>query len=143
MLPNRVNYIALVFASTIIMTLGNIDFSYAQTEFTTDSAQPCFMNYTAGVQMWRNCGFDQDFLGATTAGFMWVTGGWFAVAIVSTLILAVYVKYQNGLYAMIIGGFFFAMSSQLYPTEFVSFGFIVAGVIIGGYFLMAYLRNRE
>ena len=143
MLPNRVNYIALIFASTIIMTLGNIDFSYAQTEFTTDSAQPCFMNYTAGVQMWENCGFDRDFIGATTAGFMYVTGGWFAVALVSVLILAVYVKYQNGLYAMIIGVFFFAFSTQIFPDEWVSFGFVIAAVIVGGYFYNAFVNRTR
>jgi hypothetical protein len=48
-----------------VSSLGFIPDSFAQTNVTVSTPTPCFLNYTAGVEMWQNCGFQNDYISAT------------------------------------------------------------------------------
>jgi len=48
--------------------------SYAQIVIPINQTEPCFLNYTAGINMWRNCGYDVDYIDAALLPFEWVTG---------------------------------------------------------------------
>ena len=80
-----------------------IDQAYAQTVIDVGETQPCFMNYTAGSQMWKNCDFQGDPVGATMLGFEWVTGGLFSMIVVALIVIMVYIKYHTVIYPIAIG----------------------------------------
>ena len=50
--------IPILFAVLILSPLM-IDV-FAQEVITVNQTEPCFLNYSAGVDMWKNCGFDED-----------------------------------------------------------------------------------
>ena len=49
--------------------------AYAQVNIDVPTSQPCFLNMTAGVDMWKNCGASDDYMDFALGGFEWVTGG--------------------------------------------------------------------
>ena len=87
----------------------------------------CFLNYSAGADMWQNCGMGNDYLTTAMLPFQWVTGGWFSMIMVSVFVLMTYIKYQKVVYPMIIGTLFLPVSFFLFPTQFLSFAFLMAG----------------
>ena len=116
----------------------------AQTELNvTDSGTPCFLNYTAGVDMWRNCGFDEDYIAATLIGFEWVTGGLFSMFIVIMLIMISYLKYHNALYPIAIGITMMPFSFYLFPELFLSYGIIFAFTAIGAMIWYIIIRQTK
>ena len=94
---------------------------------TLNSTVPCFFNYTAGADLWQNCGMGNDYLVTAMLPFQWVTGGWFSMIMVSVFVLMTYIKYQKVVYPMIIGTLFLPVSYFLFPTQFLSFAFLMAG----------------
>lgn len=95
--------------------------------------QPCFMNQTAGAEMWKNCGATTDYIKFALLPFMWVTGGWFSMIIAVVLILAVWIKYQKAIYPILIGIAFLPISYALFPTQFINFALILAFLALGLY----------
>ena len=104
---------------------------------------PCFMNLTAGAQMWQNCGFDTDYLQFMVLPWDWISGGNFSLIIVSLLIMFSYIKYHTALYPIIIATVFLPISIFLFPNEFLSPAFILWGVAIGGFIIYVILKQTK
>lgn len=92
-----------------------------------NSTSVCFLNYSAGADMWQNCGMGNDYLTTAMLPFQWVTGGWFSMIMVSVFVLMTYIKYQKVVYPMIIGTIFLPISYFMFPTQFLSFAFLMVG----------------
>tara|TARA_B110000438_G_scaffold46724_1_gene46913 strand:+ start:5693 stop:6079 length:387 start_codon:yes stop_codon:yes gene_type:complete len=121
-----------------------IDQAYAQTVIDVGETQPCFMNYTAGSQMWKNCDFQGDPVGATMLGFEWVTGGLFSMIVVALIVIMVYIKYHTVIYPIAIGIIMLPTSYFLFPDIFLSFALIMAGVGIAALIYgIIVLRTRD
>jgi len=110
-------------------------------QIQVNETQPCFLNETAGAEMWLNCGYRDDYLKAALLPFEWITGGWFSMILVSIFIGITYIKYQKIIYPLIIGIIFLPVSFVLFPEQFVSFAMILAIVGIG--FLIAYIYIKQ
>ena len=143
--------IPLLFIMTIIFVGGGGDFgnltevplAHAQVTLNVTDSTPCFLNYTAGVDMWFNCGFQDDYLGATLVGFEWVMGGNFGMVIVGVLVLMTYLKYHSVIYPIAIGIVYLPVAWFLFPEVFISTAIIFAlvGVAIGIWW--AYTRQTQ
>lgn len=96
-----------------------------------NSTTPCFLNETAGLDMWKNCGGDQDFLSMALLPFEWITGGYFSLMIVSILIMITYAKYQKAVYPVLMGSVYLPLSYFLFPNQFLSFAVIMSGLLFG------------
>ena len=94
-----------------------------------NSTQPCFMNTTAGADMFQNCGGGKDYLTMALTGWQWVTGGWFSMVLVSILVAFTYIKYHKAIYPLIVGTLFLPISWFLFPNQFLIFAFIFGGVV--------------
>src|SRR5690242_8264309 len=106
------DWLSLVFYQTIIV----------------NSTQPCFMNETAGANMFQNCGGAGDYVAMALTGWQWITGGWFSMILVSILVAFTYIKYHKAIYPIIVGTLFIPISYFLFPTQFIMFAGIMAGV---------------
>lgn len=103
--------------------------AYAQETIIVNSSTPCFLNATAGIHMWENCGADEDFISFALLSFNWITGGYFSMILISVLVLAVYIKYNKVIYAVAIGVVLIPFSYQFFPTDW--WGFIIIMVSLG------------
>lgn len=143
--------IALVGISPFM--LGNT--AYAQSSINVTESVPCFLNYTGssyvtsnnsartGLQMMQNCGFETDFIAATTVSFDWVTGGLFPFIVVTVLIVMTYLKYQTGIYPVAIGIVFLPFAAWAFPDEFISYAIAIAAVIGAGAVLNAIIKQTK
>jgi hypothetical protein len=115
-----------------ISPIISLDSAFAQT-IQVNQTTPCFLNYnqSTSYQIWDDCGMDEDWLQASLIGFEWVTGGYFSMIFAGVLILFTYIKYHKLIYPLIIGIAFLPISFFLFPTEFLLFALIMAGVGIG------------
>lgn len=116
---------------------------YAQESITVNATTPCFLNYTAGVQMWQNCGFHEDWLAASLLPFEWVTGGYFTMILVAVFLLMIYIKYQKTIYVLVLGMVFFPLSYAFFPSEFLSFAIIMIGLSIGIMIYFGFKRQTD
>ena len=96
-----------------------------------NSTQPCFLNQTAGPNMFQNCGMGKDFLTGILTGWQWVTGGWFSMILVSILVAFVYIKYHKAIYTMVVGTLYLPLAYFLFPSMFLTFGLIMATIGAG------------
>ena len=119
----------LVVLSISVLSLGLVPV-YGQEIVVLNSTVPCFLNETASYNMWKNCAADEDFLEFSVQGFMWVTGGYFSMILVSILIGFTYVKYHKAVYPLLIGLFFMPISLTLFPELFVTWALLMAGAVI-------------
>ena len=121
--------------------------AYAQNTVTIigdENLQPCFMNMTAGVQMWNNCGADEDYLDFALLPFEYITGGYFSMILVVIFIIMSYIKYQTALYPMLIGLLFLPISYTFFPDVFMTYALALIVVVIGGTLTYALLwRGRN
>ena len=108
---------------SVIFVAGGISPAFAQT-IIVNQTTPCFLNYTAGIDMWRNCGADDDWVAMAILPFEWVTGGFFSLILASIIILGVYLKYHKVIYAFGVGVVFLPISFQFFPDTFMSFAVI-------------------
>ena len=110
--------------------------AYAQSTVTIigddPNLQPCFMNMTAGAQMWKNCGADEDYLDFALAPFEYITGGYFSMILVTIFIIMSYIKYHTVLYPMLIGLLFLPVSFTLFPDTFLTYAITLFVVGTGG-----------
>lgn len=127
---NVMNIGLILVLTTMITSPFIIGMAEAQTTVDVAETVPCFMNYTAGVEMWKNCGMDQDFLKATLMPFEWVMGGYFTLVVVSILIIMTYMKYQTVIYPLAIGVIMLPISSWAFPEMVLGYGLILAAVAI-------------
>jgi len=116
----------------------------AQTEIiTVNQTTPCFMNYTAGVDMWENCGYGDDYLSAALLPWEWITGGNFSMLIVSIFITFTYIKYHKAVYPIMIGVMFLPISFFVFPDTFLSWSIIMAFVVIGILIWYVYIKQTK
>lgn len=113
----------------LLLIVPSVNDAFAQQVITVNSTTPCFLNATAGIHMWEECGADEDFISFALLPFEWITGGYFSMILISVIILAVYMKYQKAIYAVAIGVVFIPISFQFFPDQF--WGFIVILVVLG------------
>jgi len=97
---------------------------------TVNQTQPCFLNATAGADMWRNCGITTDYLQTVLLPWEWITGGNFSLVLASIFIGITYIKYHKVIYPILIGVLFLPISYFVFPDKFISFAaiFVVAAV---------------
>jgi len=115
--------------------------AHAQTSITVPESTPCFMNYTAGANMWDQCNFEEDFLNSALLPWEWITGGHFSLILVSIFILFTYIKYHNMMYPMLIGIMFLPISFFVFPDEFVMFGVLMVAMSFG--LLIYYIITKQ
>lgn len=120
-----------------------IGFAYGQTTINVNETTPCFLNYTAGVNIWNNCGFDEDYLNAVLLPFEYVTGGYFSMILVSVLIGAVYISYKEVVYPILIGIIFLPFSFVLFPDVFIIWAIIMAFLGLGILVWYVYVKQTK
>lgn len=96
-----------------------------------NSTNPCFLNYTAGIDIFQNCGVGTDYIQATLYPWLWVTGGYFAMILVSIFVLISWIKYQKVVYPIITGCMFLPISYYFFPNSFLSISIILAVIAMG------------
>jgi hypothetical protein len=103
----------------------------AQVTIPVNQTQPCFFNYSAGADLWLNCGADEDYLDFALSSWEWITGGFFSMIVVSMFILVTYIKYQKATYPLMIGVMFLPVSFILFPDVFITWAGIMLAFAIG------------
>ena len=109
--------------------------AYAQNTVTIigdESLEPCFMNMTAGAQMWKNCNANEDYLDFALAPFEYITGGYFSMIIVTVFVIMSYVKYHTVVYPILIGIMFIPISYTFFPDVFVNYALIMVSIAFTG-----------
>lgn len=109
--------------------------AYAQSTVTItgdESLQPCFLNMTAGANMWDNCGANEDYLDFALMPFEYITGGYFSMILVTIFVIMSYVKYHTVLYPIIIGLLFIPISYTFFPEVFLTYALVLIAVAFGG-----------
>lgn len=104
---------------------------------------PCFLNYSAGADIFRNCGMGDDFLEASLLGWEWITGGYFSMILVSLFVMISYVKYHKAIYPMTIGILFLPVAWFLFPDTFFTFAMLLTGVGIAIFVYYAFMRQTK
>lgn len=135
-------YKALLVMAAIAILSGLYQQVYAQT-ITVNGTTPCFLNYTAGPNLWENCGFDDDYIVFAMQPWEWITGGYFSMILVSILILMVYQKYHKVIYPILIGVMFLPISYTLFPAVFLSWSIVMAFVGIGILIWYAFIKQTK
>lgn len=115
--------------------------SYAQVSINVNQTAACFMNFTAGLDMWENCGADDDFLTFALLPFEWITGGYFSALLVSVIILMIYLKYHQPIYCIVIGIIFLPVSFQFFPAAFLGWVMILIVLVIAAFIF--YMLKRQ
>lgn len=130
MMNGHPRIIALSLALLPFITFG-ITPVYAQETITVNATTPCFLNYSAGVDMWENCGYGDDYIDAALSPWEWITGGNFSLVLVSVFVLFTYIKYHKVVYPIMIGVMFLPISYFVFPDTFLSFAIVMTGVAMG------------
>jgi hypothetical protein len=128
----------LVFLLLGLAVLPFVNTAFAQEVINLNDTTPCFLNYTAGIQMWENCGADEDSISFAILPFEWITGGYFSMILVAIIILMVYLKYQKVVYGVVIGLIFLPVAFAFFPASFLGVAMImvVMGIAAGIYFML-------
>ena len=137
------HWLSLPTITLVIFMMGVIPPSFAQEVITVNQTTPCFLNYTAGVEMWQNCGYDVDFLDAALSPWEWITGGYFSLIFVGIFVMFTYIKYHKIVYPIIIGVMFLPFSFFLFPDTFLSFAFLMTFIGIGILIWYIYIRQTK
>ncbi len=137
----RATLLPLILAFAIAPFIFDSNQAFAQVEINVTETAPCFLNYSAGVDMWENCGFHEDYLASALLPFEWVTGGLFSIVIVAIIILMSYIKYHNAIYPLLIGIVMMPISYFAFPPQFLSFAIIMAFTGVGA--LIWYILVRQ
>lgn len=108
--------------------------AFAQTINVTETT-PCFLNYTAGIEIWENCGMGDDYVKASLIGFEWVTGGYFSLILAGIFILFTYIKYHKAIYPVIVGIAFIPLAIFLVPDDwfFSTIALMALAFFAGGF----------
>jgi len=118
--------------------------AYAQVPtITVNQTEPCFLNYTASFNMWENCGMEEDFLEAAFSPWEYVTGGNFSALLVSIFILFTYIKYHKAVYPLLIGVVFLPVSFFVFPTTFLTWALVMAGLAITALIWFVFIKQTK
>ena len=119
------------------------DDAFAQETITVNNTTPCFLNYTASLDMWDNCGADEDYIDFALLPWEWITGGNFSLMLVSLLILITYIKYHKVVYPIMIGIMFLPVSYFVFPDTFLVWSILMVGVTMGILIWYIYVRQTK
>ncbi len=108
-----------------------------------NQTEPCFLNYTAGADMWQQCGIEDDFIRFALAPFEWVTGGYFSMIVVSLLVVLSYIKYHKAVLRVLIVIFFLPVSAALFPDVFLIWAILMVGLLIGILVWYVYIKQTK
>ena len=125
------------------LLISAIQPAFAQTTIIVNQTTPCFLNQTAGLDMWRNCGYEDDWLTAAVLPFEWITGGYFSAVIVFLMIVGVYLKYHKMEYVIAIGIIFLPISFQFFPQAFLGWAMIMVVLSVAGFIYYMLKRQTE
>ena len=106
-----------------------------------NSTTPCFLNVTAGAEVFKNCGFTTDYLRFMVLPWEWITGGNFSLVLVSVIVMFSYIKYQKVIYPILLGFILLPTAVILFPTPFLNIAFVLVGLGIG--FMVIYIMLRQ
>ena len=137
------NYYLIILAMLVLPFL--IDSAFAQTNqtITVNQTTPCFINYSARYDMWKNCGYDEDYIQAALLPWEWITGGNFSLIIVSIFTLVSYIKYHKAVYPIVIGVMFLPIAYFVFPDAFLSWSFLMAGALFGIMIWYIFIRQTK
>lgn len=133
----------LTFLGLLTLSSVSTDLAYAQVDITLNETTPCFLNYTASYNMLENCNADDDYISWILSGWVWISGGYFPMIIVSLIIGTVYIKYNEVIYTVYIGMIFLPISYVFFPDVFLSWSIIMAFVGVGVLIWYAVIRQTE
>ncbi len=136
-------YLTICIVIMAAVSVGVIPPSYAQEVITVNQTTPCFLNYTAGVELWQNCGYDVDYIDAALSPWEWITGGNFSLIIVSIFVLFSYIKYHKIVYPIMIGVMFLPISFFVFPDTFLSFSILMTFIGIGILIWYIFIRQTK
>lgn len=125
------------------MMLGTTPSIFAQEVVDVNATAPCFLNYTAGVQMWQNCGMGDDYLQTALLPWEWITGGNFSMIFAGLLVMFTYIKYHKAVYPILIGVMMLPISFFVFPDSFLSFSIIMTFVTIGILIWYVYVKQTK
>ena len=125
--------------------LASISFFQSASAQTilVNSTTPCWLNYTAFGEMWRNCGAPDDWLQTIVLPWQYATGGYFSMFIAGILILFTYIKYHKVVYPLLIGTMMLPLSFALFPTPFLNFAFLMGAISLGFLIIHVILRATK
>ena len=115
----------------------------AQTIINVNQTDVCFLNYTAGVDMWRNCGIGDDWLAFMILPWEWITGGYFSMILVAIIIMFSYIKYHKASYPLLIGTVYLPVAYTLFPDQFVIWAIIMTGFYFGIMITYIFIRQTK
>jgi len=130
----------IVLAFIPISALPN---AQAQVVVDVNQTTPCFLNYTAGIDLWENCGIRDDYLDFALLPWEWITGGNFSMVLVSILSLMTYIKYHKAIYPLVIGVMFLPISYFVFPDSFLVFGLLMAGALFGIFIWYIFIKQTK
>lgn len=119
------------------------DNAFAQEVIDVNQTSPCFLNYSAGPDMWENCGADEDYIQFALLPWQWITGGWFSMIIVSIFIFFSYIKYHKAMYPILIGIIFLPISYYFFPEQFVNWAAVMAAFAIAAIIFKIFTRQTK
>jgi len=125
---------------SLLMFVSLIPSAFAQT-IEVNQTSRCFEDYDNYTNIFRNCGFEDDWLRASLLGFEWVTGGYFSFLIVAVLVIAVYLKYHKWIYPLMIGIAFIPYAWFVIPDVVVNYIFILL-IVAGGGVIVYFMRDQ-
>jgi hypothetical protein len=118
--------------------------AFAQTTVNVTETTPCFLDYNStGLEMWQNCGADDDFLAITLQGWEWVTGGLFSMIVVAILCIMTWIKYHTIIYPLAIGIIMLPTSYYLFPEQFLSYVFVMAALAIASLVYTVFIKRTK
>ena len=129
----------------VFIFLGSaIPIVYAQeVVIPVNQTQPCFLNYSAGSDLWQNCGVSDDYLTFALMPWEWVTGGYFSMIVVSLFVTISYIKYHKAVYPILIGIMFLPLSYFVFPPVFLTWAIIMAGITFGILIWYIYIKQTK
>lgn len=135
--------LVLLGLSILIIPISTLPNAQAQVIVDVNQTTPCFLNYSAGIQLWENCGIRDDFLDFALLPWEWITGGNFSMVLVSILSLMTYIKYHKAIYPLLIGIMFLPISYFAFPDSFLTFGLLMSGALLGILIWYIFIRQTK
>lgn len=133
----------IIILIAVIGVLPLFDNAFAQTIIPVNNTTPCFLNYTAGPDIWENCGMGEDYIRTALLPWEWVTGGHFSMMFAGVLIMFTYIKYHKAVYPILIGVFMLPISYFVFPESFLSWSILMAFVTVGILIWYVYIKQTK
>ena len=137
------NSLLIITAIIIGSFITGLTPAFAQISIPVNATTPCFLNYTAGVDMWQNCGYGDDYVEAALLPWEWITGGNFSMLLGSIFIMFTYIKYHKAVYPILIGVMMLPLSYFVFPDAFLSWAILMAFVTIGILIWYVYIKQTK